>query len=261
MSCSKIIRPPGGTTVSFGTGTAYLWLTDWMVLHGLNTADALLNVRNRVGNWQGKPAYQLAAVRAEVPDAPALFSSGSMITTEGFTHFRQTTLSTTKLLVRLGVGYSNTAGTVLGMADVGATYAVRGCGGTLGRADLDLLPGEVGTDINYYPVGDWGPTVDFDKVMAVFSVEDNESSYLEYQLVVRTANDVRSPNTWQTVEAAWANPSTPNSERNATALSLPVGANATTNLLMQFGVAARKKSGAAGNPRAQVRALVVGSWL
>jgi hypothetical protein len=255
------MKTPPVTTPSFGTGTAYLWLTDFVLLHGVDTADALVNVRNRVGNWQGKPAYQLASVRAEVPDAPALFSVGAQITTEGFTHFRQSVLSTNKLLVRLGVGYSNTAGTLLGAADVGATFALRGCGAKLGRADVDMLAGEVGTDINYYPVGDWSPTVNFNKVMAVYSVEDNESNHLEYQLVVRTANDVRSPNLWQTVEAAWANPTVPNSERNSTALSLPAGANATTNLMMQFGLAARKRAAATGNPRAVIRVMVVGSWV
>jgi hypothetical protein len=103
-----------------------------------------------------------------------------------------------------------------------------------------MLPGEVGTDINYYPVGDWSPTVNFNKVMAVYSVEDNESNHLEHQLVVRTANDVRSPNLW---------------------LSLPAGANATTNLMMQFGLAVRKRAAATGNPRAVIRVMVVGSWV
>jgi hypothetical protein len=46
------------------------------------------------------------------------------------------------------------------------------------------------------------------------------------------------------------------SVRNTTALSVPAGANASTNFLLQFGLAVRKKSGAAGNPRCELVAEI-----
>ena len=90
-------------------------------------------------------------------------------------------------------------------------------------------------------------------------VVNNDSTYLEVQLVCRTANDVRAPNAWQTCEAAWDNPASGNSVRNTGALSAPAGANVSSNLLIQFGLAVRKKSGAAGNPRAEITVGIVRS--
>jgi hypothetical protein len=77
--------------------------------------------------------------------------------------------------------------------------------------------------------------------------------------VCRTANDPRAPNAWQTCEASYANPSAGNSVRNTSALSAPAGASITSYLLVQFGVAVRKKSGAAGNPMAEINVAVVKS--
>ena len=80
-------------------------------------------------------------------------------------------------------------------------------------------------------------------------------SYLE----CRTAQDPRLPTAWVTCEAGWDIPAVGNSARNTGALSAPAGANATTNFLIQWGLAVRKKSGAAGNPRAEIAIAVARS--
>ncbi len=107
-----------------------------------------------------------------------------------------------------------------------------------------------GTDVNYAAVTPWKPTVGFSKCKAWFMVTDNESDYLDYQLVMRSTTDPRSPNAWQAVEAGYSNPTTCNTGE----LAPPSGANLTTNLLFQLGVSFRKRSGAAGNPRAVINA-------
>ena len=63
-----------------------------------------------------------------------------------------------------------------------------------------------GTDINYFPITGFDATIGLDKIMAAFAAMDNESDYLEYQLVCRTANDPRAVSShW----AFWAGPASP----------------------------------------------------
>jgi hypothetical protein len=127
------------------------------------------------------------------------------------------------------------------------------CMEQVGSGRIVINPGMVTTtDINYFEVGGWGPTSGLDKVMAGIVVMNNESTYIETQLVCRTAQDPRFPNAWVTCEAGWDNPASGNSARNTGALSAPAGANVSTNFLVQWGLAVRKKSGAAGNPRAEL---------
>ena len=260
MSCSKILNPRGDVVVVYGTGLRYTWLTPWMVAQGISAADALINLQNVTGNFQCKPCYQTAEVLQRYPDAPAVFPSASYTSTEGYNHFRQTTTLTGKFWVRFGVAANNTSGAALGSAEVELQTSVSQCGQQIGTGVVTINAGMIsGTDINYFTITDFSPTIGLDEIMAAFVVMDNESDYLEYQLVCRSANDPRAPNAWQTMEASWANPSSGNSKRNTGALSAPAGANVTSNFLLQIGVAVRKKSGAGGNPRAELHVAVARS--
>ena len=109
--------------------------------------------------------------------------------------------------------------------------AVAQCGDNIGNGTVSVNAGMIsGTDINYFPITGFDATIGLDKIMAAFAAMDNESDYLEYQLVCRTANDPRAPNAWQTMEASWTNPTSSNTLRNTGALSAPAGANVSSNL-------------------------------
>ncbi len=258
MNTHKMLTPKGDTVVVYSTVTRYTWFTGWVRNHGIATADLMVNVRNIVGACQVKPCYQTAAALIDYPDAPTVITAGSYLTAAGFGHFRETLGLTSKYWIRFGVASSNTSGVALGTADVvdlKVAYVDRSA--EVGRGRVVINPGQIsGTDTNYFELGEWTPTVGIDKVMAAIVFLDNESTYSEHQLVCRSAIDPRSPNAWQTMEAAWSNPAAGNSVRNTTALSVPAGANATTNFLLQFGLAVRKKSGAAGNPRCELVAEI-----
>jgi hypothetical protein len=248
------------TIVVYTTGTRYVWLTHWMPCLGIATADLVLNVRNVENNWQGKPCYQTAAVLPEYPDGPTVITAGAYTSTAGFTHYRETLGLTAKYWIRFGVAASNTSGVSIGSANVELQVALDAKGEQVAMGKVVVNPGMIsGTDTNYFDIGPFTPTVGFDKVMAAFVVMNNDSTYLELQLVCRTAIDPRAPNAWQTCEAGWDNPAAGNSVRNTTALSAPGGANMSSNLLVQFGVAARKKSGAVGNPRAEISVAIARS--
>ena len=253
----KMLTSSGETVVVYSTTTRYFWLTEWIRCHGLSVADFLVNFRDLVGSPQVKPAYQTAAVLKELPDSPTVITNGSYVTTASFTHFRESLSLTTKYWIRFGVAASNTSGVALGSGEVEQQVTLDQIPEVLGAERLVINPGQIsGTDTNVFEVGEWSPTVGLDKVMAAIAVMDNLSTYLEVSLHVRTCKVPSQPNGWVQVEAAWDNPASGNSARNTTALALPAGANASTNFLFQLGLGVRKKSGAAGNPRAE---LVVGA--
>jgi hypothetical protein len=260
MSCGKILTPKADVLVVYSTTLRYTWFTDWMLLHGMDAVDFLTNTRDLVGNWQGKPCYQTAAVLPEFPDTPGVITSGSYVTSATLTHFRETVSLTGKYWIRFGVACNLSSGLALGSAQVQLSVAPNQCVTQVGSGRIVINPGTVTTtDTNYFEVGGWDATSGFDKVMAALVVMNNESTYLETQLVCRTAQDPRFPNAWITCESGWDNPAAGNSARNTGALSAPAGANVTTNLLVQWGLAVRKKSGAAGNPRAEIVAAIARS--
>lgn len=196
----------------------------------------------------------------EYPDTPTAFATGSYSTTSGKTQWRETLSSSGKFWIRFGVAASNTSGVSLGSADTQLTVTYTRCSEQVGLTTITVNPGMIsGTDTNVFEVGGWRPTIGFSKMMGALVVMNNVSTYLETMLVCRTAKDTRAPNDWQTCETAWDNPASGNSVRNTGGLSAPAGANLTTNLLVQFGLAVRKKSGAAGNPSATVHVAVARS--
>ncbi|MCB9684201.1 MAG: hypothetical protein H6738_00375 [Alphaproteobacteria bacterium] len=237
-------------------------MTEWLLCHGIPSADVMVNIRNIVNNWQVEPVYQTAPVLTEYPDSPTVFTSVSPHSSAGFHMDRETLGLTTKYWIRFGYAASNSSGVSIGTADVAATAAYGVFGKEVGRGKIVINPGMIsGTDTNYFEIGGWTPTVDFSKMMAALVVMNNLSTYMEVQLVCRTAMDPRAPNAWQECEGGtWDTPASGTSVRNTTALSAPVGAAFSTNLLVQFGLAVRKKSGAGGNPMADIYVAVSASY-
>ncbi|MCA9491987.1 MAG: hypothetical protein KC621_18770 [Myxococcales bacterium] len=258
--CNETIGPKEASIAVYTTGTRYTWTTGWVLVHGMAAVDAQIDLRNIVGNFQGKPCYQTAAVLPEYPDSPTVFSAGSYANSAGKTMWRETLSLTGKFWIRFGIAASNSSGVSLGSADTQLLVTYARCAEQVGLTTITVNPGMIsGTDTNVYEVGAWRPTIGFSEMMGALVVMNNVSTYLETMLVCRTAQDTRAPNDWQTCETGWDNPSAGNSVRNTGALSAPAGANMTTNLLVQFGLAVRKKSGAAGNPSATVHVAVARS--
>lgn len=263
MSFVDLFQCEPQTVVVYGTGVRYTWTTGWMLCSDLAVADVVFNVRNVDGNWQAKPTYQTAAVSPEYPDSPQVFTSGSYANAgnSGFLMFRETLGLSGKMWIRFGIAASNSSGANLGSANVGMQVARSLSVAEAGRGRFVMNPGMFGsTDTNVLELGPFAPTVGLSKVMAAFGVMNNVSTYFEYVLMCRTANDPRAANAWVDCESGvWTNPAAGNSLRNTGALSAPAGANVSTNLLIQWGLGFRKKSGAAGNPSCEVTVLVARS--
>ena len=261
-------RPAGASTrdlalfISRRTLTAvqYLFSEEWFQIEVGSVLDFALLVREPSGNFSAKPAIQLSPVRPDNPGSPAAIAAGSYTGTAGYTMYHETGfVSSGQMWCRVGIAYKLSAGSTLAAAQVTLQSYLYGCVDTAGGGDVAVNPGMVsGTDINYAGLTGWFPGVGLSKVLAAFIVTENESTYLEYQLVVRTCIDTRTPNGWQTAEAGagYTNPASTNTERNTGELSVPAGCNLTSNTLVQVGVAWRKKAGAAGNPRAMINAVI-----
>jgi hypothetical protein len=261
LTCTQLIDGGSQELVIFGSGTRYYWYTDFMLAAGMTDCDARLNLRNVVANGQGKPCRQFARVRAENPEDPEVWVDGAYTNVEAFTPFHDTLSVTDMLLVRFGVAFSNSSGSALGSANAGCVYTFKRCGRVFGSANLSLYTNMLTADTGQTLVlelGGWHPAAGLTKLMAGLMVGDNSSTYLETILMLRSAVDPRAPNAWVEVEAAWNNPAAGFSERNTTALNVPAGINLTDNFLVQAGVGLRKKSAAAGNPRAMIQAMCAG---
>jgi hypothetical protein len=260
MSCGRTFSGKDENVIVFSTTGRFVWFTDWMPLLGMTAADFQANLRNIVGTWEAKPAYQTAAVLPELPDAGTVISAGAYEGTAKFAHWRETLGITNKYWIRFGMACKNNSGFLLGSADVRLQVAPNQCVAMVGSGRWSINPAMLTTtDVNYLELGGWTPTSGLDKFMAGLVVMNNESNYLETQIVCRTAQDPRQPNAWVTCEAGYDTPAAGNSVRNTGALTAPAGANVSTNFLIQWGLAVRKKSGAAGNPRAEVHVAMVRS--
>lgn len=255
MTCSKSIPSASVTLQTYSTTAQFVPTSRWMPVTGLSTLDFAMRISNLAGSIEVKPAVQMAEVRPDSPNAATAITAGAYQAADGIDHFQETVTGSTKLLYRVGVMHKLSTGSSLGSAEIVLDAAQQLCGQTLRQTAVPVNPGQIsGTDINYAELSGWLPAVGLDKIKAAFMVVDNESDYLEYQLVIRSAVDRRQPNAWQTAEASWTNPSSTNTERNTAELSVPAGASITSNQFFQLGVAFRKKSGAGGNPRASILA-------
>jgi hypothetical protein len=243
------------TMVTSSTTEVFVPMTRWFPKAGLSEVDFSVDLLAVDGDADAEvmPGAQTAAVRTDNPDSPAAIS-GSYVSTAGPHHFSDTLAATSKAFVRFGMMYRLKTGES-GQAAIQAGLSVAGqqCGRLLPARAIDVQPWIANTDQNTFAISDWIPTVGLSKVLAAFMVLDNANNGLEYQLIVRTCNNVGEPNSWQLAEGSWTNPSTGNSERHTGELSVPAGANLSSNHRLQVGVAVRKTG--SNNPRATIRVL------
>lgn len=258
MACSRALKPMTFILSTDTTEVQYVFTDAWVLVSAASVLDATPLQRAVTGNFTSKPAIQMAAVRPENPGGPGAMAAGSYTGSTGYTLFHEAGFVTSGMMwARAGSAYKLSAAGGLGTAQVTLQPYLFGCVEQLGGGELSIQPGTVsGTDENFVTLTGWSPAAGLQKVLAAVLVTDNLSTYLEYQLVVRSCVDTRSPNAWQTAEAAFTNPSVANSERNTGELSIPSGCNLTSNALVQVGIVWRRKAGSAGNPRATIQAIV-----
>ena len=214
MSCAKTIHTVARVLTSTSTTSIFEPLSGWMPVTGLDALDFRLNLLTVGGNIQVKPGIQLAAVRTDQPVDPAAISSGSFVSTVGFHHYRETLTAASMMFYRVGAMHKLSGGSI-GSAQVELGATREQCGKTLNPAQVSISAGQLSTADSFFPVTWFLPIVGATKLKAAFIVTDNESSYLEYRLVARSATDESEPNPWVLVETGWTNPLTRNTSRNS----------------------------------------------
>ena len=237
MTCGGLIDGAMRPLVTYGTVVQYAWLTDFTLALGTTEDSAVMNLRNVVSNFEGKPCRQFAKVHADNPEDPEVWNDGTYTNTQGNTQFQDTLSVTTMLLVRRGIAFKNSTGTGLGSANAGCRFGFARCGQTFGQAALSLSSNMLTSDTGQQlviEIGGWQRAAGLDKIMAALMIGDNTSTYLETQLVMRSAIDHRAPNAWVDCEGGtWNNPAAGYSERNTSALSIPAGVDLANNFLVQ----------------------------
>jgi hypothetical protein len=254
MSCAKTIKTSPVTVTATSTTAVFQPMSGWMPVTGIDALDFQFNVLSKSGNFQGKPGVQLATVRTDEPDAPAAITDGSYATGTGFTHYREPLIASAAAFYRVGLMYRSSSGDATAQVQMGVTRSQ--CGQTYAPRSITITPGMLDTtEQSYFPITDFIPLVGAEKVKAMFIVTDNESNYLKYRLVARSATDPNAPNARFPVETAWTGPTTPNTGRNTSEQDLPsdVGFDKTDNSLMQLGVAVLRTGG--NQARATIMAM------
>lgn len=248
MACVRETPTNGGFFSTQSPTSKFEPLTAWMPAVEIGTVDFLMEIRNVVGLWEGKPGVEFASVKTEEPDAPAAISAGSFESSNGFHHFQEAFSTTDKMFVRFGLVHKNSAtGTNLGSAEVKLTVASKSCGELLGANTVVVNPGITTGKTAYFPVTGWYPAVGLSKAMAAFVVMGNAvASSLDYRLAVRQANDKTAPYQWFDLESGWTTaPAT--GEGNSARNSTEVGFGSPTPAMnavqwVQFGLAVKPQT-------------------
>jgi hypothetical protein len=226
----------------------------WRSSTGIDAADFNVNVQSLVGDIEVKPGLQFAAVRTDKPDGAAAIGAGSYTSATGFVHYRENISAAGKFFVRPVLFYRiKSTGSGLGQAQLEMEVIWKSCGAVIGAQTILIQPFmDLTTDLSYFPITDYQPTLGMDKVKAAILYIDPMNANYEDQLAMRTCKDRSAPNSWQLVEGAYNAGSASNAERNTGEYSAPTGAAVATNPLFQLGLAVRRTG--SGNPRVTIRA-------
>lgn len=245
MGCSKSMPTRSATLRTTNTTAIFTPTSGWRSAIGLTGLDFNLNVMTVSGNGSVKPAIQYAAVRTNKPDAASAISGGTYQTSTGFTHYRETIGSNSKLLYRTGFMAKNTSGTNQAEVQAEMQVAEQRCAQQFTPVQVEALP-SVNTNQEVIAISGWFPTLGADKAKAAFVVTNNNGTNMDYQLMMRSCNDPSAPNSWVSAEASATNPAAGNSERNTGDLSIPAGISAASNQFLQFGLGIAENGSASG---------------
>lgn len=198
------------------------------------------------------PGLMWFATRANTPSGAPSAISGTNATSQGrYAYQADVSATTDRFFVAPALLYKATSGLGSGLARVQATFMTSGK--TMGSRDLVITPSTDGTDVSYLPISGWQPTLGLSSVMASIVAMDVNTAYVQERLAIRTARDRTEPNGIELCEAGWNTPGVGNSDRNTGQVSIPSGANVTTNNFFQLLLAVRKSDAAQSNAHAYFR--------
>lgn len=213
---------------------------------GMAALDFGLIVRLVAGNAELVPAYQLIKVRPAAPETPVAVSSATWRNATGPYHERQAFSSTEYywlqpgVLARVKPGGAETPG----YFQATLVLSKAQCGRIVGQGQRDMYPKNSNSLNLIVPASDFVPTIGVDKFRAI--VVGTDCNDIDIGWFCRTAIDRETPNAWQQI-GSWSTLSTANVAINTgasgTDLSIPAGANPSSNALLQIGFASRMKSG------------------
>jgi hypothetical protein len=252
--CNVASTPPRTANLSTTDTSNYGFVAvgDVRPAAGLDSVsfDVNLMVAN---NLSVKPGLLWFATRATHPDNSVdTVTTGGYATSQGRYVYQQDLSGTTnKFCVAPVLTYKASSGLGSGMARVQATW--KSSGVPLGARDVVVHPSTEGTDKMYFPLTGWHSTLGVDTIMASIIAMDVNNGYVQDRLAIRTALEPSEPNSIVDCESGWNTPGAGNSARNTGLVSVPAGANLSTNNVFQLMLAVRKSDAGQNNARAYYR--------
>lgn len=253
--CTIVTPPPRTVNMSTTDTTNYAFVVvgDARPAAGMQKVSFDLSLM-MASNLSVKPGLLWFATRSNVPDnSVTTVTAGSNATSQGrYVYQEDLSATTNKFYVAPVLQYKASSGLGTGLAQVQANWM--SSGKSLGSRDIVVPPATDGTDKSYYPITGWHPTLGADKLMASIIAMDVNNAYVQERLAIRTALDPTQPNAIEDCETGWNTPGAGNSARNTGQVSIPAGADITTNNYFQLLVAVRKSDAGQNNARAFFRA-------
>ncbi len=199
MACVSKFGPAQHTLSTLTTTLSYTWYTGWVPCVGMDTVKAVIRVRNVVGNFQAQPAFQVASVRTDMPDAPVAVGSpmgaGESCTGEA----NVSTDTDDKMFIRFGVAHGLSSGSALGSADVEFEVGSVACGRIVGTSTQTLVT--TSTSSVVYPIGGFLPALEVAK-WKLGAVISGLTGNAQWRLCWRSATtSMEVPNAWTTTES------------------------------------------------------------
>lgn len=196
----------------YGGSTHYEWFTEWIPCTGIKTVRVAWSQRAESGTFSGRPAYQLAEVRTDLPDDGTEFTAGFQ-TGEGAWTAEEDLSGAGEtpdhFWIRFGVAYKATGS---GSATVGLNVTLENYGEVAG-ARSGIMVSALSTTDNFVPVSGWIPTVRIQQIKAALVYSDATGG-IRVGLATQTADSDRlQPNSWTVFDTSLAAPTSANTER------------------------------------------------
>lgn len=195
MSCGNLTSPVQRSLTALDGVVQYAWMTDWMLLPGMDTITAVLKAKAVSGNFRSQLAMQLAAVRTDNPNSPSTLASAHNNAGEWPEQAVDVATGTTGYMwVRFGVAYDLHTGTTAAKADVELQVSFNACGGVVGAINQQLVAATA-TD-SFVAITAFLATISAAKIRAALSATSLTGDF-RWRLAYRTAaTNVQNADAW-----------------------------------------------------------------
>lgn len=226
----------------------------WIPSIGVDSMDFGLIPEVITGDVGLLPGYQYAKVRPRAPDAPLEVSGTYVQSTANPDQFRKALGDEEFYWIRPGL-FAKVVTSTPGYFQATLCVSKRQCGAIVGKGEFDMNPPANNSLRETVVLSPWVPTIGIDKFRGIAVATGCVD--IEARFYCRTAIDDEAPNDWEAM-GSWASLADGNNDINTgsggTDISIPAGANITTNSLIQFGFATRMKS-AGSDPQGFFRVM------